>query len=531
MKKTMILFLSLFLCLQTALPLFAESTEEVEEKEVQEVQEVEEEQEETVEIIIHQRDYSLEQHSSFNIGYELTKDLPVDFQVLKPEILSINEEGKMTGKKPGETEVVLEVEDGDHIVSASVFVTVYAPEEPGEVFFPNKEFYLIRDLSYQVPYELEGQVTVKDLVWHSSNPEVATVENGIVYGHRIGETVIEAHAPDNKASMRIEVTAPLRAIEFNLDRLEMTLNEEQKMPELVYIPYDTTSQKRARFSIEDPEIVAIEGDSLRAKKIGKTKILAKVNHLEAELEVEVKAPKTASGANILALELGRDEAQRLFLKHDDLALYDAKTFVLKWPEEAILKQQKEQMRFDLYLVLDPKLYRGNVLERLALPAGLLKNLKAEQSFHLHLYDSNEKHYLSYHFEHAFEQTIDLNFRFEEVSEVDKGRFKLSDGSYHFELKQEAGFPVGTKVSLPSSLFPDEHGLYFLYLKDDQELLDLEKTMDLSEDIIQIELEGNEYILSPTKLSSISDQAVIWTLSLSFLCFLIFIAYRYYSLKD
>lgn len=528
MKKLGMLFFTLCLFLNTIGPLFAE-TEKESEKRLETKTSEQEDEEVELEIKLEQSKYELEIHSSYTIAYEVSDDVDVEFQVEKPDIVSIDKKGMITAKKAGTSEIILKAEKDGKIATASIFVTVFEPETPGQVFFKQKTFYLIRDLSYQIPYELKGDVDPSDLVWRSSNPQVASVENGIVYGHRIGKTVIEASAPDNTAKMEIHVTAPLKGLAFNVDEISLTLNKKIDLPELVYIPYDTTSSRKASYHVEKPDVIALEKGQIVGKSIGKSKVFAKINDIEAVLEVEVKAPTTASGANILELSVENDGKGPIKLVHPELSFFDANRFVLKWPEEEIVKLIKASSGLDLYLYLDAKLYDENVLERFILPKEIMQEVSDKNPFNLHLYDLRDKHYLSYHFQSPYQEPIDLNFSFGEVSDVDKGQFSLPDGSYHLHFSQSKGFPTYTEVSIPQKMFASDQGFYFIYLKDDRELIDTETSVELGEDAIRLAIEGGDYILTPTKLSSLNDKKIIWALSLSFLAVVAFAFYRYYSM--
>ena len=165
----------------------------------------------------------------------------------------------------------------------------------------------------------------------------------------------------------------------------------------MYIPYDTTSSRKASYYVEKPDVIALEKGQIVGKSIGKSKVFAKINDIEAVLEVEVKAPTTASGANILELSVENDGKGPIKLVHPDLSFFDANRFVLKWPEEEIVKLIKASSGLDLYLYLDAKLYDENVLERFILPKEIMQEVSDKNPFNLHLYDLRDKHYLSYHF--------------------------------------------------------------------------------------------------------------------------------------
>ena len=105
----------------------------------------------------------------------------------------------------------------------------------------------------------------KDVVWSSSNPAVATVnEHGHVYAVSLGETEITATAADNgiKSTRKITVGIPVESVDFTNFRNEFVVGEVFTYNVNVY-PENATN-KNLIWTSSNTSVVTVENGVLRA---------------------------------------------------------------------------------------------------------------------------------------------------------------------------------------------------------------------------------------------------------------------------
>ena len=129
-----------------------------------------------------------------------------------PNIATVDSTGKVTGVTPGTTTIIVKTKDGKVIDQVTVVVENKITVEVGE--------------SEQIdPNTISkpDNVSNDDLVWESSNPSVATVDdNGVVTGVTPGTTTIIVKTPDGEIIDQITVvvepeSTPIEDIIFEYD--------------------------------------------------------------------------------------------------------------------------------------------------------------------------------------------------------------------------------------------------------------------------------------------------------------------------
>ena len=134
-------------------------------------------------------------------------DMPLEWTVEEHE-LAIVENGRVTGKRVGNTKVTVFVK-GYPDVKAECTVHVHAdlvvPVKSVEVN-PTQKTVNLQDSFAISANVLPEQATNKEIVWSSSDPNVAFVENGRVYTRNVGSAVITATSVDGGKTATCEVT-------------------------------------------------------------------------------------------------------------------------------------------------------------------------------------------------------------------------------------------------------------------------------------------------------------------------------------
>jgi len=134
-------------------------------------------------------------------------DMPLEWTVEEHEV-AIVENGRVTGKRAGDTKITVSVKDYPH-VKAECTVHVHAdlvvPVESVEIS-PTQKTVSLQDSFAISAKVLPEQATNKEIVWSSSDPNVAFVENGRVYTRNTGSAVITATSVDGGKTATCKVT-------------------------------------------------------------------------------------------------------------------------------------------------------------------------------------------------------------------------------------------------------------------------------------------------------------------------------------
>ena len=144
----------------------------------------------------------------------------VKFESLSPEIISVDENGVITGLEEGTGAIsVSSVEDPNVVKMITVEVT--PPVETTDIVFEESEKTLIpndkRYLEYRVLPD-DATETDFEVVWESSDPEIVSVnQDGLIEAHQRGTATIIVTSKENaevSASMDVNVTDPSYAADY-----------------------------------------------------------------------------------------------------------------------------------------------------------------------------------------------------------------------------------------------------------------------------------------------------------------------------
>ena len=540
MNKLLLVFVLLF---STIVPVSSEELQDLDQKNVAVVEadedvntqeDVESEPESKVDLIINTKSYQVEVFSSSKINFVDDGESTYSFISLNPKIASVDSQGYISGVAAGKTEIDIKLtpKTGEAITK-KVSVEVFSIEpDPGSIKFTESEFYLIRDLYFEVEYLLEGGLDSSSLIWESSRPSVAEVENGRVTGLEIGSTTITAYSGDASASMEVYVSAPLKNLAYNPEHLEMLVGESKELPALVYAPYDTTTDKAPVISVEDPTIVDLENNVITAKAVGKTKIWASINDVVAELSIEVRPEKNKSGANIITMQIESIQDEQITFKTSDLGLYDQQLFSINLPIEETLDFMNDKTEMDIFIVLDDSMYSQDMkkIDEIILAEEIMEEL-GNKTMRVHLLNQNNVPMFIYEFHQGHNQAVNLKHSVYEVQEKDPLFSLVNTKAYHVSFKNKGNFPKGTIVKIPAQA-TDSHykQLHFVYQVKNHNLVDTDQEVMIdSQDYLNLEVTGESYLITLSKVSKTNDSGVIVTLSIVLFAVLISgIGFYYYK---
>lgn len=194
------------------------------------------------------------------------------------------------------------------LIGGSVLVNAYADDGSGtntennpctvKVTIPTKNINLYKDedkvndiiyvgigesknIIYDVEYQ-SGNVNssnTEEIKWSSENPDVATVDNGVVSGVNIGTTTIIGYAGDNTGvfgSIVVEVIRLNTGISFEFNSVDMEVNDTLVLvPQFNEVNGEQSTNQVVVWNSENPEVAKIKSSGIiYALSAGETNITA-----------------------------------------------------------------------------------------------------------------------------------------------------------------------------------------------------------------------------------------------------------------
>ncbi|CAM3662162.1 Ig-like domain-containing protein [Erysipelothrix urinaevulpis] len=466
-------------------------------------------------LTIKKKKYTLEAFSSVPLEVETKGNGALRYKSENTAVVTVDNAGLMSAVSEGSTNVLVLYDYNGEIYEEEVSVTVLA--DKGSISFAKKEFFLIRGLSFDIEYKLDGGIKAHEIIWESSNPKVARVENGRVYGQGIGTATISASVRNVVAKMEVHVTVPLKGLEFNPTDIEIAVGETLEIPSLVYVPYDTTTKKSAKYSIEDPNIVSLDNQVITANKVGTTKIFAQINEVIAELNIKVMPKKSISGAHLVELTQESVNEQQITYHIPDMDIYGEGEFALSLPVDETIEFLKDKEKTDIFILLEDKMYRDNMkmIDQMIIDEKIMMAIK-NQKVNVHLLNSTNLPVATYTFENSISSDIDLKYSLENVDEKDELYALTKTKTYYLKFKNKNGFPAKTTVKLPAAMMGNHYKqLHFIYEMSGKELLDTHQEVMIDHaDLLEIDIVNSDYLITFKKIAQTDDSTVIKVLSIA-----------------
>lgn len=180
------------------------------------------------------------------ISPDIATDKTIVWKSADETIASVDENGKVTALKVGETTVMATSSDGK--VSASCMVTVKAIEV-SKITLDKSEIALEEGETFQLKATvLPENATQKEILWSSENQSVATVSAaGLVTAVKKGTVYIVAKSIDGKRSAKCKVTVKsqtvaLEDIILNKETLSLSVGTSETLT-ISFIPKNVTNNQ------------------------------------------------------------------------------------------------------------------------------------------------------------------------------------------------------------------------------------------------------------------------------------------------
>lgn len=248
-------------------------------------------------VTVKKRDLRLKKRSyDLTVGQETSveiKDLKantaVTYQSANPDLVSIDEYGKMKVLKKGTTTIKVTV--GKRKLKAQVHVSDV------KVTISQKEASLIELQTLQL--SVKNSAPNVPVTWSSNKPQVAEVDNnGLVKANKKGSATITATIGNKKYQSKI--TVKKRVLSLNKENIVLTEDEQTKVG-IRHVKADAP----VTYKSDDEKIVKIDNGILTAIKSGKTKIMLSAEGKTLTTTVTVKDRHITLDENEKTLMLGK----------------------------------------------------------------------------------------------------------------------------------------------------------------------------------------------------------------------------------
>ena len=188
-------------------------------------------------------------------------------------VATVSEDGTVTAVAPGNATITVKTNDGGFTAVCQVTVTARIYPVTG-VSLDNSEVTLDKGNPVQLTATVyPDNATNKDLEWSTSNPSVATVENGLLTAVSGGEADITVTTSDGgfTAVCHVSVISHPESISLNVASLVLEVGKEYTLIATI-TPADAVN-RNVSWTSSDPSIVTVSGTGvLKAVKSGKATI-------------------------------------------------------------------------------------------------------------------------------------------------------------------------------------------------------------------------------------------------------------------
>lgn len=218
------------------------------------------------------------------------------------------ENGKVTAIGGGEATITAKAGE----VEAACVVTVTVPVS--SVSLNHTTLSLVEGEEATLTATVKpDDVTDKTVIWTSSNPAIASVENGKVYALLEGKATITARAGNKEATCSVSVQKKIIAVTgVSLNKTTLNLNKGQAEVLTATVTPSDATDKTISWSSSNPTIASVNSSGqVSALKSGNAVITAKVGEKSASCSVTVSTPVESISLDCTSVSL--EEGQSITL--------------------------------------------------------------------------------------------------------------------------------------------------------------------------------------------------------------------------
>ena len=192
-------------------------------------------------------------------------------------IATVDQNGTVTARRGGQATITVTTADGRKTATCTVKVKIQIGEPVQSVGLNKTELALEVGKTGTLEAIVEpSDATNKNVIWSSSNPEVATVDNGVVTTVSAGEAIITVTTEDGgktatcKVTVNALQTVPVTGV--TLDKAELTLKEGSTGTLKATVEPQNATNNTVTWSSSNPEFATVDNGVVTAVSAGEATI-------------------------------------------------------------------------------------------------------------------------------------------------------------------------------------------------------------------------------------------------------------------
>ena len=215
-------------------------------------------------------------------------------------IATVDQNGTVTARRGGQATITVTTADGSKTATCTVRVKIQIGEPVQSVGLNKTELALEVGKTGTLEAKVEpSDATNKNVTWSSSNPEVATVDNGVVTAVSAGEAIITVTTEDGAktATCKVTVNAPqtVPVTGVTLDKAELTLEKGSTGTLKATVEPQNATNNTVTWSSSNEEVATVDQHgTVTAVRAGTATITVTTEDggKTATCKVTVNAPQT-----------------------------------------------------------------------------------------------------------------------------------------------------------------------------------------------------------------------------------------------
>lgn len=186
-------------------------------------------------------------------------------------VAAVDQDGNVTATGGGTTEITATAEDGKFQATCIVNVAVKAYSITLSESYVTIEKGESKTITATIHPD---DATEKNLTWSTSDPNVATIENGVLKAIDGGSALITVATAngDAETTCYVKVTVPVESITLSNDQLTLVVGQKYTLSATI-LP-DNASNKNTKWTSSNNDIVSVDNGKITAKSPGTAVITA-----------------------------------------------------------------------------------------------------------------------------------------------------------------------------------------------------------------------------------------------------------------
>lgn len=223
-------------------------------------------------------------------------------------VVGVTEEGLVTALSAGTTSIKVTTEDGGFSTTCDIIVTISV----SGITLSDNEVSLDEGESQVITATIiPTDATNKNIIWESSNPSVATVENGKITALEAGTTVVTATTEDGGSTESCVVTVIARVTSVTLDKSEITINAGSVETLTATIDPSNATNKNLVWTSSNPSVATVSNGKVTGISEGSVIITVKTEDGEKTATCSVNVVISVSAVTLnktrLSMTIGDSE--------------------------------------------------------------------------------------------------------------------------------------------------------------------------------------------------------------------------------